>query len=171
MNHSMQVTVPAEKIVNNILLIRGKKVMLDSDLAELYGIPVKVLIQAIKRNKARFPEHFMFQLNDQEFVNLRSQIVTSSWGGRRYAPYAFTEHGVIMLSSVLKSQRAIEISVLVVDTFIKLREILSSNNELAHKIEALERNQKNQNKHINTIYSILGKLMDEPIKPRGPVGF
>ncbi len=145
--------------------------MLDSDLAELYGIPVKVLIQAIKRNKARFPEHFMFQLNDQEFVNLRSQIVTSSWGGRRYAPYAFTEHGVIMLSSVLKSQRAIEISVLVVDTFIKLREILSSNNELAHKIEALERNQKNQNKHINTIYSILGKLMDEPIKPRGPVGF
>jgi hypothetical protein len=145
--------------------------MLDADLAELYGIPVKVLIQSIKRNRGRFPEDFMFQLSKDEFVNLRSQIVTSSWGGRRYLPYAFTEHGVSMLSSVLNSKRAIQMNIFIIRIFIKIREILASNKELAYKIQELEREQKLQNRHINAIYSILGKFLEQPIRPKGPIGF
>jgi len=105
---STEVLIPQERIERHILLIRGEKVMLDADLAELYGVATKVLIQAVKRNMERFPDDFMFQLDRQEFDNLRSQIVTSSsaWGGRRYRPYAFTEQGVAMLSSVLRSRQA-----------------------------------------------------------------
>lgn len=145
--------------------------MLDADLAELYGIQVKVLIQSIKRNGDRFPDDFMFQLSEEEFGNLRSQIVTSRWGGRRYLPYAFTEHGVAMLASVLKSKRATEMSIFIIRTFIKLREILASNKDLVHKIEDLQRQDKVQNKHINNLYSLIDKLLEEPVKPKNPIGF
>jgi phage regulator Rha-like protein len=145
--------------------------MLDADLAELYGIQVKVLIQSIKRNGDRFPDDFMFQLSEEEFGNLRSQIVTSRWGGRRYLPYAFTEHGVAMLASVLKSKRATEMSIFIIQTFIKLREILASNKDLVHKIEDLQRQDKVQNKHINNLYSLIDKLLEEPVKPKNPTGF
>src|SRR4030042_6237664 len=116
--------IPQEIIENKILFIRGKKVMLDKDLAMLYGVETKVLNQAIKRNITRFPEDFMFQLTSEEFQNLRSQIVTSSWGGQRYFPYAFTENGVAMLSSVLNSERAVDVNIQIMRTFTRLREML-----------------------------------------------
>ena len=163
--------IPIEVVSQKIFFIRGKKVMLDVDLAELYEIPVKVLLQAVKRNPKRFPDDFMFQLNKKEFENLRSQIVTSSWGGRRYLPFAFTEHGVAMLSSVLRSPRAVQMNILIVRAFIKIREILASNKDLAQKIEELQREQKVQNRHINSIYSILEKLINEPVKPAKKIGF
>lgn len=163
--------IPTEIITQRIFFIRGQKVMLDADLAELYGIQVKVLIQSVKRNKDRFPDDFMFQLSKEEFGNLRSQFVTSRWGGRRYLPYAFTEHGVAMLASVLKSKRATEMSIFIVRTFIKLREILASNKDLVNKIEDLQKQDKVQNKHINNLYSLIDKLLEEPVKTKNPIGF
>ncbi|PIR92536.1 DNA-binding protein [Candidatus Falkowbacteria bacterium CG10_big_fil_rev_8_21_14_0_10_44_15] len=134
----MQALIPLEKVEDKILLIRGQKVMLDSDLAFLYNIETKILVQAVKRNKERFPEEFMFQLTSKEFENLRSQFVTSSWGGRRYLPFAFTEYGVVMLSSVLKSRKAIAININIVKAFIKLRELAFSYKDLARKLWELE---------------------------------
>jgi len=124
----MKELIPVEIIESKIYLIRGHKVMLDSELAELYEVETKVLIQAVKRNVQRFPEDFMFQLNDREFMNLRSQTVTSSsgHGGRRYIPYVFTEQGVAMLSSVLNSERAVQVNIAIIRTFVKLREMLST---------------------------------------------
>ena len=134
-----QQIMPIETIGQKIFIIRGMKVMLGQHLAEIYQIPVRAMIQAIKRNRSRFPHDFMFQLTDEEFDNLKSQIVTSSWGGiRRAQPYAFTEHGIAMLSSVLKSPRAIEMNILIIRAFIRMREILASNKELGHKIEEIE---------------------------------
>jgi len=118
----MEQLVPIERIEAKILLIRGQKIMLDKDLAELYGVETKVLIQAVKRNIERFPEDFMFQLTKEEFEILRSQFVTSSWGGRRYLPYAFTEHGILMLSSVLNSERAILVNIQIMRTFTPLEQ-------------------------------------------------
>ncbi len=169
-----ELIIPIEVVTQRIFFIRGQKVMLDADLAELYEIPVKVLLQAVKRNSKRFPADFMFQLNKSELESLRSQFVTSKIegrGGRRYLPYAFTEHGVAMLSSVLRSPRAVQMNILIVRAFIRIREILASNKDLAGKIEELQREQKQQNKHINSIYSILEKLITEPVKPSSPIGF
>jgi hypothetical protein len=164
--------VPIEAVSQRIFIICGIKVMLGQHLAGLYGIEVKVLIQAVKRNKDRFPGDFMFQLSSEEFENLKSQFVTSSWGGiRRATPYAFTEHGVAMLSAVLKSPRAIEMSVFIVRAFIRLREMLASDKELGHKVEEIEREQKTQNRHINAIYRILDKLIAEPTRAKEPIGF
>lgn len=168
---SVKSILPVEAISQQIFLIRGLKVMLDSDLAELYQVSTKSLNQAVKRNLRRFPSDFMFELTKKEFEDLRSQFVTSSSGGRRYLPYVFTEHGVAMLASVLKSDRAVEMSILIIRAFIKLREILASNKDLAHKIEELERDQRMQNKHINSIYKIIERFLEEPIKSRGPMGF
>lgn len=133
--------IPIEVVTQRIFFVRGVKVILDSDLADFYDVSVKVLLQSIKRNIERFPEDFMFQLTKNEFEDLRSQFVTSSWGGRRYLPYAFTEHGVAMLSSVLRSPRAVQMNILIVRAFIKIREILASNKDLAGKIEELQREQ------------------------------
>ena len=133
--------------------------MLDADLAMLYGVPTKVLVQAIKRNLERFPEDFMFQLSEEEFENLRSRSVTSSWGGRRYAPYAFTEQGVAMLSSVLKSPRAIAVNVEIMRAFVWLRELLASNKELARKLDALERKLGAHDQAIASILSAIRELM------------
>ncbi len=139
--------VPVERIERSILLIRGQRVMLDTNLAELYGVETKVLNRAVKRNIDRFPRDFMFQLTVKEFENLRfhfgtsslrSQIGTSSWGGRRYHPYAFTEQGVAMLSSVLRSRRAVQANVEIMRAFVRLRQLLASRRVLARKLDAME---------------------------------
>ena len=163
--------IPIEVVSQRIFLIRGQKVMLDSDLAELYGIKTMVLNQSVKRNIGRFPLDFMFQLNKTEYEILISQSVISRWGGRRHLPYAFTEHGVAMLSSVLRSPRAVQMNIMIVRAFIKIREILASNKDLSQMIEELQREQKIQNKHINAIYEMLNKLIREPNRPNNPIGF
>ena len=137
--------VPVERIERQILLIRGQKVLLDSQLAELYGVATANLVRAMKRNIDRFPEDFMFQLSREEFADLRYHFGTSSaWGGRRYPPYAFTEHGVAMLSSVLRSQRAIQVNIEIMRAFSRLRHLLASHAELAAKIARLERKYDGQ---------------------------
>ena len=140
-------------------MVRGKKVMLDRDLAQLYGVVTKVLLQSVKRNKRRFPEDFMFVLTTQEVTNLKSQIVTSSWGGLRYLPYVFTEQGVAMLSNVLNSERAIQVNIAILRAFERIREILLTHKDLAAKIEALELKYNNHSmkfleydEHITNIY-------------------
>ena len=166
--------IPIEVVSQKIFFIRGQKVMLDVDLAELYGVSVIRLNEQVKRNRSRFPEDFMFQINKDELESLRSQFAISKIegrGGRRYLPYAFTEHGVAMLSSVLRSPRAVQMNILIVRAFIKIREILASNKDLAHKIEELQKEQKTQNRHINSIYSILEKLINEPVKLSKKIGF
>lgn len=164
--------VPVESIAQSILLLRGQKVLLDADLAELYGVETKVLLQAVKRNRERFPEDFMFQLTADEFGNLRSQFVISSWGGRRYAPYVFTEQGVAMLSSVLKSQRAIAVNIEVMRAFVRLREMLSSNKELAAKLNELEHKLESHDQAIAGILNAIRELMKPPQPAKKqPIGF
>ena len=160
-----------ESIVQKIFIIRGKKVMFDRDLAKLYGVQTKVLLQGIKRNRERFPNDFMFQLTKEEFINLRSQIVTSSWGGRRYLPYVFTEQGVAMLSSVLKSEKAIRVNIAIMRTFAKLREIVSTHKELAYKLAELERKIERHDKEITTILEAIRQLMSPSEKTRPRIGF
>ncbi len=167
----MKEIIPKEVIEQKILLIRGHKVMLDNNLAELYGVETKVLLQAVKRNIERFPEDFMFQLIGDEFKILRSHFVTSSWGGRRYLPYAFTEQGVAMLSSVLHSKRAILVNVAIMRTFVKLREILSTHKDLAHKLSQLERKIENHDEEIKTIFDAIRQLMAPLEKPHRQIGF
>ena len=195
MKKKISVVVPVERIEKSIVFIRGEKVMLDEDLAELYGVPTKALIQAVKRNLERFPADFLFQLSFQELVNLRSQIVTSSlqpaetinfsgiddgcdraeipnfitqklplkqWGGRRTRPYAFTEQGVAMLSSVLNSQRAISVNVEIMRAFVKLRQIISSNAELSKKLSALEAKYDGQ---FKVVFEAIRELM-KPLEPK-----
>jgi len=164
-------SVPVEMIERRILLIRGQKVMLDFDLAELYQVSTKVFNQAVKRNLGRFPKDFMFQITKMEFENLRSQFVTSSWGGRRYLPYAFTEHGVAMLSSVLNSERAVQMNILIIRAFVKLREVLAAHKDLARKMEELEHQQKEHGRQLAAVYSIVKKLIDKPTKTQNPIGF
>lgn len=130
---------PARPVESLIHVIRGQKVMLDFDLAALYEVPTKVFNQAVRRNMERFPDDFMFTLTQQEVMNLRSQIVTSSWGGRRHPPMVFTEHGVAMLSSALNSERAVQMSIAVIRAFIRMRELIVANKDLAARIEKLER--------------------------------
>jgi len=168
----MKELIPEEIIGNKIFLIHGQKVMLSNHLAMLYGIQTKVLIQAVKRNIDRFPEDFMFQLNEKEFENLKSQIVTSSWGGiRRAYPYAFTEQGVAMLSSVLRSKRAVQVNIAIMRAFVKLRRIFSTHKELAHKLEELERKIKKHDSQIKDIFEAIRQLMLPPTKPKRRIGF
>jgi phage regulator Rha-like protein len=160
-----QPVIPVERVASRIYLIRGEKVMLDFDLAELYGVPTKVLNQAVRRNKDRFPEDFMFQLKDQEFANLRSQIVTSSWGGRRRPPYVFTEQGVAMLATVLRSEKAIQINIAIIRTFVKIRQILASNRDLARKVQEHDR-------QIAMLFDTVEKLLAPPAPPKkNPIGY
>jgi phage regulator Rha-like protein len=167
-----QAPMPIELIERRIYLIRGCKVMLSTHLAELYSVEPRSLIQSVKRNIERFPKDFMFQLSDTEFENLKSQFVTSSWGGlRRANPYAFTEHGVAMLSSVLRSQQAVQMNILIIRAFVKLREMLATHRDLARKIENLERKQKEQGKQLAAVYSTIKKMIDVSAKPQNPIGF
>jgi hypothetical protein len=164
-----QTIVPLDKIESKIYFIRGKKVMLDGDLANLYQVETKILNQAVKRNSKRFPADFCFQLNQLEAYNLRSQIVTLSWGQhRKYLPYVFTEQGVAMLSSVLKSERAIRVNIQIMRTFTKIREMIVSNKDLREKIEKLE---KRYDKNFAIVFNAIKKLMTEEEKPKNEIGF
>lgn len=155
--------VPAEVVERRTYLIRRQKVMLSTDLAELYGVEPRVLVQAVKRNIERFPKDFMFQLTHDEFRNLKSQIVTSSWGGvRRATPYAFTEQGVAMLSSVLRSQRAILVNIAIMRAFVKLRQLLATHKQLAQKLEALERKY---DRRFRVVFQAIKQLMQPPDRP------
>jgi hypothetical protein len=153
-----------------IYLIRGHKVMLDEDLARIYGVTTKVLNQAVKRNKERFPSEFMFQLSKKEMTFLRSQFVTSNdgRGGRRYAPFVFTEHGAVMLASVLNSPVAIKASIQVVKAFVRLRELLIANKELAEKLDSLE---KKYDKNFAVVFDAIRRLMDPPVGRRKKIGY
>jgi hypothetical protein len=164
--------MPIEIIEKKIYLIRNQKVMLSVDLAELYGVETRALNQAVKRNIERFPEDFMFQLNDSEFQNLKSQIVTSSWGGMRRAnPYAFTEQGIAMLSSVLKSDRAIKVNKEIMRTFVKIRKIILQNKDLADKLAQLEIKTEKHDKDIKAIIDAIRQLMTPPEKTKRKIGF
>ena len=164
--------IPAARIAQSIHLIRGQKVMLSQDLAELYGVAVKALNQAVKRHVTRFPADFVFQLTSNEFDNLKSQFVTSSWGGlRRALPYAFTEEGVAMLSSVLNSERAVKVNIAIMRAFVKLREALETNRELARKFAELEKRVGKHDDEISAIIDAIRQLMVPPEKPRREIGF
>ncbi|MHC4606490.1 MAG: ORF6N domain-containing protein [Planctomycetota bacterium] len=155
--------MPAERIERCILLIRGQKVMLDRDLARLYDVEPKAMNRAVKRNLDRFPDDFMFRLSADEFENLRCQFGTSSWGGRRYLPYAFTEQGVAMLSSVLRSKRAVRVNIEIVRAFVKLRRLLASNEELARKLADLEKKYDAQFKVVfDAVRMLMKRLPPEP---------
>ena len=148
------------RVLPLVQIIRNEKVLLDADLAELYGVETKVLNQAVKRNIKRFPADFMFQLTSSEWSNLKSQSVTSSHGGRRSLPYAFTEQGVAMLSSVLNSERAIEVNIAIMRTFVQLRELMIENKMLAQKIEHLERKYDGQ---FREVFYVIGKILRNEI--------
>ena len=163
--------VPDEVLINKIYLIRGQKVMLDQDLAALYGVETKTFNQSVKRNIDRFPDDFMFQLTGSEFENLRSQIVTSSWGGRRYAPRVFTEQGVAMLSGILNSDIAIEVNIRIIRIFTKLRETLLTHKDILLKLEHLEKKITGHDKDIELIFSALKQLIQQPNPPRKRIGF
>jgi phage regulator Rha-like protein len=162
---------PIEVVEQKIFIIRSQKVMLSIHLAELYGVGHKVLMQSIKRNLERFPEDFMFQFNHQEWTNLKSQIVTSSWGGVRKLPYAFTEQGIAMLSSVLKSQSAVQVNIQIMRAFVKLREILSTHKELAQKLKELELKFESHDEQIMAIFEAINQLITPPEKPKPQIGF
>jgi hypothetical protein len=163
----------APRIENRIFLVRGQKVLLDDDLAVLYAVKVKALNQAVKRNKRRFPSDFVFRLTGRENRNLKSQIVTtsSSHGGRRTLPYAFTEHGAIMAASVLNSPRAIEMSVFVVRAFVRLRDALASHKALAAKFAELEQRLETHDKAIGEIIDAIRALVTPPERPARKIGF
>ncbi|MFA5340101.1 MAG: ORF6N domain-containing protein [Candidatus Omnitrophota bacterium] len=164
--------VEQEVVQQKIYFIRGKKVILDRDLAVLYGVETKALIQAVKRNKERFPSDFMYQLTNKEVAILRSQFVTSRWGGTRYSVRAFTEQGVAMMSSVLKSKKAIQVNIAIMRVFVKLREILSIHKELAHKLTELERKLGKHDEEIIMIFQAIKELMTPPEgSPKRKIGF
>jgi hypothetical protein len=172
-NNKKTTVVPAEHIARAILALRGHKVLLDETLATLYGVPTKVLLQAVKRNAERFPEDFLFQLKAEEWGVLRSQIVTSktSRGGRRYAPYAFTEQGVAMLSSVLRSKQAVRVNIEIMRAFVRLRGLLAANRELAKKLDELERKVSSHDQAIAGVLGAIRQLMAPPEPKRRPIGF
>jgi len=163
------ISVLGTQIESKIYLIRNQKVMLDQDLAVLYEVETRALVQAIKRNKGRFPEDFMFVLSDQEFSDLRSQIVTTSWGGRRTAPYAFTEHGVTMLSSVLRSPKAVDVNIEIVRAFVRLRTTLANHAELSEKLNRLEQKYDHQ---FKTVFDAIRAIMNPKVPPpKRTIGF
>ena len=168
--------IPVEIIENKILLIHGQKVLLDKDLAYLYGIETFNLNKAVKRNLDRFPEDFMFQLNREEFKNLIfhfgiSRLNSKDWGGTRKLPYAFTEQGVAMLSSVLRSKRAVEVNILIMRTFVKLREILTTHKELAQKLKELELKIETHDEQITAIFEAINQLLAQPSVTKKKMGF
>lgn len=162
--------IPQEIIQNKIFIIRGKKVMFDKDLAELYGVETKILNQAVKRNYERFPNDFMFQLTKDEIDSSRSQFVTLKRGQNiKYFPYAFTEHGILMLSSVLNSKRAIQVNIEIMRAFVKLRELMLVHKDLQQKIDEME---KKYDRQFQIVFEAIRRLIDPPVKnKKGPMGF
>ena len=170
MKTKSQLMIPEERIEKKILLIKGQKVMLDKDLAELYDVPTKSLNLAVKRNITRFPVDFMFRLTKKEVDSLRFQVETSKKGrgGRRYLPYVFTQEGVAMLSSVLNSPRAIAVNIAIMRVFVKLRQILATHKDLAQKVTELEKKYDGQ---FRVVFEAIRRLMREEEKPKYPMGF
>ena len=165
--------IPETLVTSKIYIVRNKKIMLDRDLAELYEVETRVLNQAVNRNIERFPEEFMFQLTNEEFEILKSQIVTSSWGGTRKMPFAFTEYGVAMLSSVLRSKRAIQVNIQIMLVFSKIREMLLDTLSMKLDIEEIKRRLTNQDKNLELVFSYLDELIEkrETAASRKPIGF
>lgn len=175
--------LPLETITHHIMVLRGQKILLDSDLAALYGVDTRRLNEQVKRNRDRFPKDFIFELTREEFANLKSQFATSSWGGRRKLPLAFTEHGAIMTATVLSSTRAVEMSVYVVRAFVQLREVLTAHKDLAIKLASLERQMQalalkheslaqNSRLQLKQVFEAIHELMTpmQPVKKRS-IGF
>jgi hypothetical protein len=169
----LQALVAEQKILNKIYAIRSEKVMLDQDLAEMYSVETKQLKRQVKRNIDRFPKDFMFELTPKEFENLRSQIGTSSWGGTRYMPMAFTEQGVAMLSSILNSKTAIEVNIRIIRVFTKMREFALTHKEILLQLAKLEKEVKGNSKDIENIFMVLKELLAKESKPtpRNKIGF
>lgn len=165
--------IPDEVILSKIYFIRELKVMIDSDLAELYGVETRRLNEQVKRNLSRFPEDFMFQLSEDEFNSLKSQIATSSWGGRRKPSFVFTEHGVLMLSSVLNSERAIKVNIQIMRIFTKVRQLLTDNFSVKLEIEEIKKKLANQDKNIELVFNYLDELIGKQgnSKPQKQIGF
>lgn len=168
----MKQLISVDIVAKHILLVRGLKVMLDSDLAGLYGVKTKELNKAVQRNKTRFPEDFMFRLTAKELGRLRFQIGTSKGrGGRRYLPYVFTQEGVAMLSSVLRSQRAVRVNVQIMRAFVRLRDVLAVHKDLAHRLEVLEKRFDTHDAQIKLVFETIRDLMRQPGKPKDRIGF
>ncbi|MFZ1527460.1 MAG: ORF6N domain-containing protein [Ferruginibacter sp.] len=169
----LQTLLVEQKILNRIYVVRGEKVMLDQDLAEMYAVETKQLKRQVKRNIDRFPKDFMFELTQKEFENLRGQIGTSSWGGTRYMPMAFTEQGVAMLSSILNSKTAIEVNIRIIRVFTKLREYALTHKEILLQLAKLEKDVKGNSRDIENIFMVLKELIEKQRKPmpRNRIGF
>lgn len=172
------IKITDDRIVNKIYLIKGKRVMLDKDLAEMYGVEAKQLKRQVRRNLERFPSDFMFVLSEKEFNNLRSQFGTSSWGGVRYAPMVFTEQGVAMLSSVLNSQQSIAVNIQIMRIFTKMREMLATHKDILLKLEHIEKKMSSHDGHlkkheeeIQLIFQALKQLLEPPDSPRKRIGY
>jgi hypothetical protein len=163
--------IPVERLAQSIFVIRGQKVILGTELATLYGVTVGALTQAMKRNAERFPQDFVFQLTSEEFGNLKSQTVISSWGGSRSRPYAFTEQGVAMLSSVLRSERAVKVNIAIMRAFVHLRQVLETNTALARKFAELEKRVGKHDAEIGAIIDAIRQLMAPPEKTKREIGF
>lgn len=164
--------VPQEYVESKILLIRDKKVMLDKDLAELYGVETRALNQAVKRNNDRFPEDFMFQLTKTEAILLVSQNVIPSkrsFGGS--LPYVFTEHGTLMVANIIKSTTAVKVSIVIVRAFVKLREMMLSHKDLQNKIEAMERKHDKHDQHFQVVFKAIKEMLNTPVNKKGKIGF
>jgi hypothetical protein len=165
-------TTPAPVLESRIWFIRGHKVLLDADLAELYQVTTGNLNLAVRRNKDRFPKDFMFQLTKEEFENLRLQIARASWGGRRTPPYAFTEQGIAMLSGVLTSKRAIEVNIAIMRTFVRLRQLLATHEDLARRLDQLEWRQSEQEGRVQYVFETIQHLIEAPAEePKRRIGF
>jgi phage regulator Rha-like protein len=168
----VSVAIIDEKIIDKIHLVRGLKVMLDKDIAELYGVETKRLKEQVNRNLNRFPSHYMIELTKEESESLRSQNAPLKQGAHtKYLPYAFTEHGVLMLANVLKSGRAIEMSIKIIDVFVKLREMLLTHTDILLKLELLEKQVVQNSEEIGSIFEALKQLLNPPQEPRQRIGF
>jgi len=166
-NPENSLVIPDKVILRKSYFIRELKVVIDSDLAELYGVETRRLNERVKRNLSRFPEDFMFQLSEVEFNNLKSQIATSSWGGRRKPPLVFTEHGALMLSSIFNSERAIKVNIQIMRIFKKIRQLFTDNLSVKLEIEEIKRKLANQDKNIELVFSYLDELIEKQLYPKG----
>lgn len=166
-----KIAISEHHIIHQIYLIRDKKVILDTHLALLYNVETKRLNEQVRRNINRFPDDFMFQLTKEEWIILKSQNATSSWGGRRTLPYVFTEHGVLMLSSILKSNRAIEVNIQIMRVFTKMRAMITDNQNLTLEIEEIKKQLSNHNKNIELVFNYLDELIEKKDNPRPKIGY
>jgi ORF6N domain len=171
MSKGKNLAIPDEVVISKIYTIRNHKIMLDDDLAVLYQVETRRLNEQVKRNIDRFPEDFMFQLTEAEWGNLKSQNATSSWGGRRKIPFAFTEHGVLMLSSVLNSERAIQVNIQIMRVYTKLKVILLDHKDILLKLEKLENKISQHNDNFKIVFDYLKELLDPPTEPMRKIGF